>query len=413
MSQPYCDVIQPHGGILIDRVMRGEMREAVRQRAGGMVKIPLGPMGLSDLELIATGALSPLEGYMGKADYDRCVTEMRLASGLVWSIPVTLAIEEDLASTVAEGQEIALCEADEILAVMEIAEKYPNDGAIKEREARRVYKTTDASHPGVARLYRRGEVHIGGPVRLVAWPKMARTEFPELRHTPVQTRRMFAGRGWRSVVGFQTRNPIHRAHEYIQKTALEIVDGLFLHPLVGETKKDDIPADVRIASYQAILRDYYPAERVVLGVFPAAMRYAGPREAIFHAIARKNYGCTHFIVGRDHAGVGKYYGTYDAQDIFDQFPAEEIGIVPLKFEHAFFCRKCSGVVSAKTCPHGPEDRVFLSGTQVRQMLERGEMLPEEFTRPEVARVLLEGMQQHRESQGAANAAAGEHSVSDA
>ena len=390
MSEPYYDVIRPHGGALVDRVLRGEMREAVRERAEQMIKVPLGRMGLSDLELLAGGTFSPLTGFMRKADYDRCVVEMRLVNGLVWSVPVTLAVGKDLADRIQEGQEVALCEAERVLAVMEVAEKYPYDREVKEREASEVYKTTDEAHPGVARLYRQGEVLLGGDVWLVDWPAAVKTEFPELRHTPAETRRMFARRGWRSVVGFQTRNPIHRAHEYIQKTALEIVDGLFLHPLVGETKKDDIPADVRIASYQAILRDYYPAERVILGVFPAAMRYAGPREAIFHAIARKNYGCTHFIVGRDHAGVGKYYGTYDAQNIFDQFPPEDIGIVPFRFEHAFYCRKCGGIVSAKTCPHKPEDRIFLSGTQVREMLERGEMLPEEFTRPEVARVLLEG-----------------------
>ncbi len=398
MSEPYYDVILPHGGVLVDRVLRGEVREAVRERAERMLKIPLDRMGLSDLELLAVGAFSPLTGFMLKADYDRCVEEMRLTNGLVWTIPITLAVEKDLADRIKEGQEVALCEGERVLAVMEVAEKYPYDRKVKEREAKEVYRTTDEAHPGVARLYRRGEVLLGGDIWLVDWPTAAKTEFPELRHTPAQTRRMFARRGWRSVVGFQTRNPIHRAHEYIQKTALEIVDGLFLHPLVGETKKDDIPAEVRIASYQAILRDYYPAERVILGVFPAAMRYAGPREAVFHAICRKNYGCTHFIVGRDHAGVGNYYGTYDAQNIFDEFPPEDIGIVPLKFEHAFYCRKCGGVVSAKTCPHGPEDRVYLSGTQVRQMLERGEMLPEEFTRPEVARILLEGFQQWKRAQ---------------
>ena len=391
MSEAFYDVICPHGGILVDRVLRGEVREAVRERAARMVKLPLGPMGLSDLELLAVGALSPLTGFMRKEDYDRCVTEIRLTSGMLWPIPITLAVEQELAGRIVEGQEVALCEGERPLAVMEVMEKYPYDRQVKEREAREVYRTTDEAHPGVARLYRQGDVLLGGDVWLVDWPGAAQSEFPELRHTPAQTRRMFARRGWRSVVGFQTRNPIHRAHEYIQKTALEIVDGLFLHPLVGETKSDDIPADVRIASYQAILRDYYPAERVILGVFPAAMRYAGPREAIFHALARKNYGCTHFIVGRDHAGVGKYYGTYDAQNIFDEFPPEDIGIIPLKFEHTFYCRKCGAVVSAKTCPHGPEDRITLSGTQVRQMLERGEMLPAEFTRPEVARVLMEGV----------------------
>ncbi len=391
MNELYADVIRPHGGTLVDRVLRGEMREAVRERAEDMTKVPLEPMELSDLELIATGALSPLAGFMRRADYEQTVDDMRLTNGVVWSVPITLAVEQHQAEQIHEGQEIALCEEDRVLAVMEVAEKYPYDQKVKEHEAREVYRTTEEAHPGVRRLYQRGVVLLGGDFWLVDWPSATRTEFPELRHTPAQSRRMFARRGWRSVVGFQTRNPIHRAHEYLQKTALEIVDGLFIHPLVGETKEGDIPADVRIASYQTILRDYYPADRVLLGVFPAAMRYAGPREALFHAIARKNYGCTHFIVGRDHAGVGEYYGTYDAQDIFDQFSQQEIGIIPFKFEYAFFCKKCGAVVSAKTCPHDQEDWIYLSGTQVREMLRRGEMLPEEMTRPEVARVLLEGM----------------------
>lgn len=391
MTQPYSDIIRPHGGTLVDRMLRGEMRDAVRERAEQMTRIRLDAMALSDLELIATGALSPLTGFMRKADYERCVDEMRLANGVIWSMPVTLAVDQDVAADIEEGQEIALCEGERVLAMMEVAEKFPYDRKIKEHEAQEVYRTTEEAHPGVAQLYRRGDVVLGGDIWLVDWSTAMKTEFPELRHTPAQTRRMFARRGWRSVVGFQTRNPIHRAHEYLQKTALEIVDGLFIHPLVGETKEGDIPADVRIASYQTILRDYYPVDRVLLGVFPAAMRYAGPREALFHAIARKNYGCTHFIVGRDHAGVGDYYGTYDAQDIFDQFPSEDISIVPFKFEYAFFCKKCGGVVSAKTCPHDQEDWIYLSGTQVREMLRRGEMLPEEFTRPEVAKVLLEGM----------------------
>ncbi|UCG22715.1 MAG: sulfate adenylyltransferase [Chloroflexota bacterium] len=382
------DTILPHGGQLVNRMLRGEMRHAVRERAERLPKVNLNNMNLSDLELIATGAMSPLTGFMGQADYERVVSEMRLSNNLLWSIPVTLPVDDDVAATVEEGQEIALCENGRVLAVMEVAEKFGYD---KAREAEMAYGTTDEAHPGVARLYRLGDVLLGGEIWVVELPAAANEEFPELRHTPAQTRRMFARRGWRRIVGFQTRNPIHRAHEYIQKAALEIVDGLFLHPLVGETKADDIPSDVRIASYEAILRDYYPADSVLLGVFPAAMRYAGPREAIFHALLRKNYGCTHFIVGRDHAGVGDYYGTYDAQRIFDDFSREEVGIEILPFDYTFYCQKCGMVVSSKTCPHGKEDWIYLSGTQVRQMLEDGEMLPPEFTRPEVSKVLLEGV----------------------
>ena len=383
-----AQLIPPHGGALVDRSLRGSLRAAARDKAASLPCIPLSRMNLADLEMIAVGAYSPLTGFMRSEDYRRVVDEMRLSNGLVWPIPVTLAVSEAQASTLHEGQEIALCQGDQPLAIMVIDEIYPYD---KHHEAREVYRTADEAHPGVARIYAQGDVLLGGDFWLFDWPTATTTEFPEIRYTPAQLRRMFVERGWRRVVGFQTRNPIHRAHEYIQKTALEIVDGLLLHPLVGETKKDDIPADVRIASYRAVLDAYYPRDRVVLGVFPAAMRYAGPREAIMHALARKNYGCTHFIVGRDHAGVGNYYGTYDAQRIFDEFPPEDIGITPLFFEHAFYCRKCQAVVTAKTCPHGKEDWVYLSGTQVREMLRRGEPLPVEFTRPEVSRVLIEGL----------------------
>jgi sulfate adenylyltransferase len=388
--------IAPHGGQLVNRVLRGELCAAALERAASFPRVALTRMAVSDLEMISVGAFSPLSGFMTRADYDSVIDTMHLSNGLAWSIPVTLPVDDETAAGLREGQEVALMDGDLLMGIMTIAEIFPAD---KEREAREVYRTSEEAHPGVARLYRQGNWLLGGEVFLLNPPQEC--EFPELRHEPAQTRRMFASRGWRRVVAFQTRNPIHRAHEYIQKTALEIVDGLFLHPLVGETKSDDIPADVRIESYQAILRDYYPAERVLLGVFPAAMRYAGPREAIFHAIARKNYGCTHFIVGRDHAGVGKYYGTYDAHYIFDEFDPGELGITPLFFDYTFFCKKCGAVVSAKTCPHTKEDWVNLSGTQVREMLERGEMLPAEFTRPEVSRVLRDGIRAKKPESGEA------------
>lgn len=395
----YVGSIAPHGGTLINRYLRGDMAEATREMARSLKTITLSPMNVSDVELIACGAVSPLQGFMGQADYQSVVDDMRLTNGLPWTIPVTLPVDEETASSIQVGQSVALAEptpdgGSHTLGVLEVSEKYAYEKAV---EAEKVYKTTEDKHPGVARLYKQGDVLLAGDIWLFDQPLAASTEFPEFRHTPAQTRRMFARMGWRRIVAFQTRNPIHRAHEYIQKTAMEIVDGLLLHPLVGETKADDIPADVRMASYEAILRDYYPPDRVLLGVFPAAMRYAGPREAIWHAIARKNYGCTHFIVGRDHAGVGKYYGTFDAHYIFDEFDKDAIGIMPLFFDHTFYCKKCDGIVSAKTCPHDASHHVVLSGTQVREMLDRGEILPEEFTRPEVSKVLIEGMRRKRET----------------
>ena len=383
--------IAPHGGTLVDRVLRGVLKEAALERAAALRKVSLNPTAVSDLELIAIGAFSPLTGFMARAEYESVLEDMRLSNGLVWTIPITLPVSRETADELKEGEEIALVEGERILGMMELAERFEYD---RVREAELVYRTTEEAHPGVARLYGQGAVLLGGDIHLLDRP--ADRSFAEFRHDPGQTRRMFAQRGWRRIVAFQTRNPIHRAHESIQKTALEICDGLLLHPLVGETKADDIPADVRMTSYQALLRDYYPPERVILGVFPAAMRYAGPREAILHALARKNYGCTHFIVGRDHAGVGGYYGTYDAQLIFDDFDSDEIGITPLFFEHVFYCRECGGLVSVKTCPHDASDWVVMSGTEVRQMVSRGEMLPEEFTRPEVSKVLIEGMRKKKE-----------------
>jgi sulfate adenylyltransferase len=378
-------LIAPHGGVLVDRRLSGNRLTSARERADSLPLVTLSPRETADLELIAVGALSPLTGFMGSADYERVVAEMRMADGLIWALPVTLSVDRVQASTLSSGTEVALeSPSGQILALMTISESFDYD---KQLEAKACYGTDDLAHPGVQRLMDQGEVYLGGEIWLIDRPE---AEFPDYHLDPAETRATFAERGWRTVVGFQTRNPVHRAHEYIQKCALEICDGLLLHPLVGETKPDDIPADVRMQAYRAILDGYFPAGRTLLSVFPAAMRYAGPREAIWHAICRQNYGCTHFIVGRDHAGVGNYYGTYDAQKIFEQFPTSELGITPLHFEHTFFCRACDNMASSKTCPHGPDKHVTLSGTKVREMLSRGQVPPPEFSRPEVARVLNQG-----------------------
>lgn len=352
----------------------------------------------SDLELIANGAYSPLEGFMCRDDYDSVVERMRLANGLVWSIPITFAVTEEEARAVREGEDVALCWRDELLAVLHVAEKFPRD---KRREAERVYRTTDEAHPGVRALLAQGDWLLGGRVSVFGLPRDL--AFRDYRKSPAELRALFLARGWRRIVAFQTRNPIHRAHEYIQKCALEIADALLLHPLVGETKADDVPAEVRMRCYETLLAYYYPATRTMLAVLPAAMRYAGPREAVFHALVRKNYGCTHFIVGRDHAGVGNYYGPYDAHHIFDEFEPGELGIMPLFFDNAFYCRACNAMASSKTCPHDATEHVTLSGTKVREMLRAGKLPPAEFTRPEVARLLIEALREETDRHGNATA----------
>ena len=382
-------LINPHGGVLVNREVTGRERERLIEEASGMPALRLGARAVSDLELIANGAYSPLEGFMGEADYVSVRDRLRLANGLAWSLPVTLSAAAEEAGALHTGREVALYQGGHLLGVLHLAEKYLRD---KAREAEQVYRTNDDAHPGVRALYGEGDWLLGGRVSLVNRP--VNLSFSAYRKDPAETRELFRQRGWRRVVAFQTRNPVHRAHEYIQKCALEIADGLLLHPLVGETKSDDVPADVRMLSYEAILSHYYPAARTLLAALPAAMRYAGPREAVFHALVRKNYGCSHFIVGRDHAGVGSYYGTYDAHHIFDEFGSDELGVTPLFFDHTFYCRACGAMASAKTCPHDAAEHVTLSGTKVRELLGAGQLPPVEFTRPEVARVLIDAQRLH-------------------
>jgi len=374
----------PHGGELVERLVPADQAEALASEAARLPVVRLDGRGLADLECLAVGAFSPLTGFLAAADHAAVVEHGRLADGRVWTLPVVLPVPAETLTGAPER--LALTDqTGTALAVLDIHDVYDPDPVT---EAKHVFETDDPAHPGVAAtLARRGPL-VGGPVHVLRPPASPAALGPRL--TPAQVRAEAARRGWRTMAGFQTRNPVHRAHEYLHKVALEHVDGLLLHPLVGETKEDDVPAALRMACYRVLLDGYYPPERVLLSAFPAAMRYAGPREAVFHAIVSKNYGCTHLIVGRDHAGVGSWYGTYAAQEAFDAYDAGELGIEPLRFEHAFFCRRCDGMATSRTCPHQPASRLHLSGTAVRALLERGELPPPELSRPEVARVLVDG-----------------------
>ncbi len=380
--------IPAHGGHLINRIANAAEGNEFRAQGDHLPRIQLDERAFSDLVMIAIGGFSPLTGFMNQADYETVVTDMRLANSLPWAVPVTLSVSEAVAEPLKEGGWIRLDDpTGRFVGVLELSQKYRYN---KTHEAINVYRTDDEQHPGVKVIYDQGPINLAGPIWLLE--RDPHPLFPNYQIDPVASRALFQERGWRTVVGFQTRNPIHRAHEYIQKCALETVDGLFLHPLVGATKSDDIPADVRMRCYEIMMDHYFPQDRVILAINPSAMRYAGPREAIFHALIRKNYGCTHFIVGRDHAGVGDYYGTYDAQYIFDEFEAGELGIIPMKFEHAFYCTRTQQMATTKTSPSTPEERVHLSGTKVRALLRSGELPPPEFSRPEVARELARAMQ---------------------
>ncbi len=380
-------LVPPHGGKLLPLLLEGDAKKAELEKAGNLPQIRISSRETSDLIMMAMGAFSPLTGFMGRDDYNRVIHEMRMVDGTLWPIPITLAVSKEQADSIPPNSEITLIddETGELMATMKVLEAFSYD---KKLEAQNVFRTTEVEHPGVAKIYAQGDTYLAGPVKVVSegpYPEL----YGEHYGRPAETRQIFSDLGWQTVAAFQTRNPIHRSHEYCTKIALEITDGVFIHPLVGKLKAGDIPADVRMKCYEVLLDNYYPRDRVVMKVYPMEMRYGGPREAVLHAIFRQNYGCSHLIIGRDHAGVGSYYGPFDAQKIFEEIDDQELHIVPLNIDWTFWCHKCDGMASMKTCPHGKEDRVLISGTKVREMLANGELPPKEFSRPEVAKILMD------------------------
>ncbi len=381
------NLIPPHGGELKPLLLQGDAIKQEIEKAKTLPQVRITSRETSDLIMLGMGAFSPLDGFMREKDYKTVVTDMLMADGTLWPIPITLAVSKEQADQLKEGSEIALIddESGTLMGTMTVEEKYTYD---KKHEAVNVFRTDDEAHPGVAKIYAQHDVYLGGPVKVVSelhYPD----EFAGYYARPAETRAIFAEKGWKTIAGFQTRNPIHRSHEYVTKIALEVSDGLLIHPLVGKLKAGDIPADVRMKAYEVLIDKYYPKDNVVLKVYPMEMRYGGPREAVLHAIFRQNFGCTHLVIGRDHAGVGSYYGPFDAQKIFDEIPEGKLHIKPLNIDWTFWCHKCDGMASMKTCPHSKEDRVMISGTKLREMLSRGERPPKEFSRPEVVDILMD------------------------
>lgn len=379
-------LVAPHGGKLKPLLLQGDELSQAKSKAAALPQVKMTSKEVSDLIMMAMGAFSPLDGFMKKDDYLAVVQSMELASGVLWPIPVTLAIDNADAENIAEGGDVALVDGDtgDLMGMMTVEEKYTYD---KKEEAEKVFTTTDEEHPGVKRIYTQGDVYLGGPVKAFSegsYPE----QYPEFGR-PAETRKIFEEKGWSMVAAFQTRNPLHRSHEYLAKIAMEVCDGVFIHPIVGALKPGDIPADTRMECYHALINNYFPADRIVLKVYPMEMRYGGPKEAILHAIIRQNFGCSHLIIGRDHAGVGSYYGPFDAQDIFDSLKPGALELKPLKLDWTFWCYKCGGMASLKTCPHDKEDRCLISGTQLRTMLSEGKNPPAEFSRPEVLEILME------------------------
>ena len=380
-------LVPPHGGRLLPlAIPEGADRDQVRNECRGLPQVRMSSKEVSDVIMMASGAFTPLAGFLRRDDYQGVVRDMRLAGGLLWPIPVTLAVTEEEAGRIAEGSRVALVDGEtgELVARMSVEDKYSYS---REEEARMVFGTEDHAHPGVEKIFKQGSLYLGGPVEALSeggYPD----KYPEYAR-PAETRALFEQRGWSTVAALQTRNPLHRSHEYLVKIAMEVCDGVLLHPIVGALKKGDIPADVRMKCYQVLLERYYPRERLALKVYPMEMRYAGPREALLHAIIRQNFGCSHLIVGRDHAGVGKYYGPFDAQVIFDRLEPGDLAIQPLKLDNTFWCRRCGEMASLKTCPHTEADRLSISGTELRTMLAEGRRPPAEFSRPEVIEILID------------------------